>query len=97
MLEEIIKKIFGDPDDKKIKKYSIIVEEINKKFGEFSDFTLDDVVSKTKEFQSKFEGFNFKVKEDSIKINEILEEIKVEAFANLKMACTLLNGKSFEI
>jgi preprotein translocase subunit SecA len=97
MLEEIIKKIFGDPDDKKIKKYSIIVEEINKKFGEFSDFSLDDVVSKTKEFQSKFEGLNFKVKEDSIKINEILEEIKVEAFANLKMACTLLNGKSFKI
>jgi preprotein translocase subunit SecA len=91
MLEEIIKKIFGDPDEKKVKKYSSIVEEINKKYEEFSNFTLEDVVSKTKEFQNKFENLDFKKEEDSIKINKILEEIKVEAFANLKIACFLLN------
>jgi len=97
MLEDIIKKIFGDPDTKKIKKYSAVVEEINKKYEEFGDFTLEDVVNKTNEFRAKFEGLDFKVEEDSAKINEIFEEIKVEAFANLKRACTLLNGKSFEI
>jgi preprotein translocase subunit SecA len=35
MIENIIKKIFGDPDTKKVKKYSVIVEEINKKYEEF--------------------------------------------------------------
>jgi len=90
MIESIIKKIFGDPDTKKIKKYSAIVEQINKKYEESSEFTLDDVKLKTNEFRAKFEGLNFKIEEDSIKIKEILEEIKVEAFANLKRACTLL-------
>ena len=91
MLESIIKKIFGDPDVKKIKKYSAIVEEINKKYEEFSDFNLDDVKLKTNEFRAKFDGLDFKKEEDSIKIKEILDEIKVEAFANLKRACALLN------
>ncbi len=97
MLESIIKKIFGDPDVKKIKEYSAIVEEINKKYEEFSDFNLDDVKLKTNEFRAKFEGLDFKVEEDSIKIKEILDEIKVEAFANLKRACTLLNWNTFEV
>jgi preprotein translocase subunit SecA len=97
MLEDIIKKIFGDPDTKKIKNYSVIVEEINKKYEEFSEYTLDDVKLKTNEFRAKFEGLDFKVEEDSVKINEILEEIKIEAFANIKKACFLLNGKSFQV
>ena len=97
MLEEIVKKIFGDPDVKIIKKYSTIVEQINKKCEDFKDFSLDDVKLKTNEFRAKFEGLNFKIEEDSIKINKILEEIKIEAFANLKIACTLLNWNTFEV
>jgi len=91
MIEDIIKKIFGDPDTKKVKKYSIIVDDINKKYEEFSNFTLEDVKTKTDEFRVKFEGLNFKIEEDSVKINKILDEIKIEAIANLKQACTLLN------
>ena len=97
MIESIIKAIFGDPDIKKIKKYSIIVEEINKKYESFSNYSIEDVQNKTQEFRNKFQGLNFKNKEDSIKINEILEEIKIEAIANLKQACTLLNWQSFEV
>jgi preprotein translocase subunit SecA len=58
---------------------------------------LDFVKEKTAEFRNKFEGLDFQNGEDSIKINEILEEIKFEAFANIKLACFLLNGKSFQI
>ena len=97
MIENIIKAIFGDPDVKKIKKYKIIVAEINEKFKDFSDYSIEDIQNKTQEFKNKFIGLNFKVKEDSVKINEILEEIKIEAIANLKQACTLLNGQSFEV
>ena len=97
MIESIIKKIFGDPDEKKVKKYSIIVDKINKKYEEFSSFSLEDIVNKTREFQNKFEGFDFRKEEDSKKIKEIIEEIKIEAIANLKQACRLLNWKKFEV
>ena len=97
MITSIINKIFGDPDEKKVKQYSKIVEEINKKYEEFSKFNLDDVKLKTNEFRAKFEGLDFKKEEDSKKIKKILDEIKVEAFANLKRACAILNGQKFVV
>ncbi len=97
MIESIIKAIFGDPDTKKIKKYSEIVTQINKKYREFSAFSLEDIKNKTQELRNKFEGLDFKNPEDSEKINTLLEESKIEALANVKQACTLLNGKSFEV
>ena len=94
MIESIIKTIFGDPN---VKKYKIIIAKINENFKDFSDYSIEDVQNKTQKFRNKFIGLDFKMKEDSIKINEILKEIKIEAIANLKQACTLLNEKSFEI
>ncbi len=97
MIEKIIMSIFGDPDKKKIAKYSKIVEQINKKYREFSAYSLDDVKNKTQELKNKFEGLDFQNEDDSKKINEILEEIKIEALANVKQACSLLNGQTFEV
>ncbi|MCD5380366.1 preprotein translocase subunit SecA, partial [Candidatus Gracilibacteria bacterium] len=97
MIEKIITAIFGDPDKKKIEKYSKIVDSINKEYRGFSAFTLEDVKHKTQELKNKFEGLDFKNAEDSIKINAILEEIKIEALANVKQACSLLNGQTFEV
>lgn len=97
MLEEIIKKIFGDPDKKKIKYYTKIVQEIHQKEQEFANFTLDDVKNKTNELKNLFSGLNFENKEDSKKIKDLLDQIKTEAFANLKQACKLINGQTFEL
>ena len=97
MIEKIITSIFGDQDTKKIAKYSAIVDNINKKYREYSAFTLDDVKDKTQELKNKFEGLDFKNEQDSIKINALLEEIKIEALANVKQACSLLNGQSFTV
>ncbi len=97
MIEKVIMSLFGDPDKKKIAKYSTIVESINKKYREFSAYTLEDVKDKTKELQNKFEGLDFKNEQDSIKINALLEDIKIDALANVKQACVLLNGKTFEV
>ena len=77
MIEKIIMSIFGDPDKKKITQYSTIVGEINRKYREFSAYTLDDVKNKTQELKNKFEGLNFQNEEDSIKINFLPEEIKM--------------------
>ncbi len=97
MLEKLIKTIFWDSDSKKIKKYSKIVEEIHILEKEFEILTMEEVKAKTKEFMSKFEWLDFQKKEDSIKIKEILEELKPSAFAIVKQTCKLLNWKTFEL
>ncbi len=97
MLEKIIHSIFGDPDTKKIKNYQKTVERINAQYRDFSQFNSDDVKKKTWELKARFEGLDFQNTQDSEKINHILSEITVEAIANLKQACTLLNGQSFTL
>ncbi len=97
MLDQIIKAIFGDPDKKKIANYKKIVEAIYQKEAEFANFTLEDVKNKTSELKSRFEGLDFHNADDSKTIKILLDEIKVEAFANHKTACKLLNGSNFEL
>ena len=97
MLDQIIKAIFGDPDKKKIANYKKVVEAIHQKEQEFSHFTLDDVKAKTLELKSRFEWLDFKNPDDSKKIKSLLNDIKVEAFANHKTACKILNGNDFEL
>lgn len=97
MIEDIIKKIFWDPDKKKIKYYLKIVQEIHQKELEFEKFSIEDVQNKTKELKSLFDWLDFEKPQDSKKIKELLNQIKTEAFANLKQACKLINGKTFEL
>ncbi|MEA3387346.1 MAG: hypothetical protein U9Q66_03000 [Patescibacteria group bacterium] len=54
-LDKFFALIFGDRDEKQIKKYRKIVELIKEKEEEMKNFSLDDVKAKTKEFQAKFE------------------------------------------
>ncbi|MDQ7009642.1 MAG: preprotein translocase subunit SecA, partial [Candidatus Gracilibacteria bacterium] len=95
MLEKIIKSIFGDEDKKKINNYRKDVENINKKIKDFSYFNIDDVQNKTNELKTRFIGLNFEEIEGSKKIKEILNEIKIEAFANVVKACHNIKGKTF--
>ena len=96
MIEQLIKKIFGDPSEKKVQEIRKIVEKIHEAEKKYENFTLDDVKAKTAEFKSKFEGLDFQDENDSKKIKSILEEIKVDAFAVHKTACKLMNGNSYE-
>ncbi len=93
MIEKIIKSIFGDPDKKKIKKYEIILEEIRKSEEQFKDYGEEEIKQKTEEFKSKFKDLNFKNPEDSKKINQILDEIKVEALALMRHTCEFIFNK----
>jgi len=97
MLNEIIKKIFGDPSEKKVAYYTKLVEEIHKNEEKFKNFSLEDVKNKTKEYKKLFEGLDFQTEEDSKKIKDILDEIKLEAFALVKQATKLINGQTFEL
>ena len=97
MIENIIKKIFGDPSEKKVKELSLQVEKINEAEKLYVSYSLEDVKNKTKEFQALFEWLDFEQEEDSKKILEILDDIKFEAFALVKTTCKLIFDKTFEL
>ncbi len=97
MINEILTKIFGDPSEKRVKFYTKQIEKINEKQQEFKNFSLDDIKNKTQEFKTKFEWLDFENKTDKEKVKKILEEIKYEAFAIVRVACSLINGKTFKL
>ena len=97
MIDNILRKIFGDPSEKQLAQYSNMLVEIHNQENKFANFNADDIKSKTKEFQALFKGFDFQKWEDAKKIESILEDIKLEAFALVKQACKLLNGNTFNL
>ncbi len=97
MIEDILKKLFGDPSEKQVAEYSKMVAGVHEAEQKFEKFSEADIKAKTKEFQALFEGLNFQDEADSKKIKSILEDIKLDAFALVKQACKLLNGKSFDL
>lgn len=97
MIEDIIRKIFWDPSEKKVKEISKQIEKIKEFEKNQESYSLEDVKNKTNEFKSKFEWLDFRNGEDSIKIKELLNEIKFEAFALVKTAAKLISHKSFEL
>ena len=99
MLENLIKSVFGDPNEKQVKKYFAQVEEI-KKIEQNLEKELDSiekVQAKTKEFMSLFEWLDYKNPDDYKKIKETLASIKLEAFAVHKIGCKLINWQEFDI
>lgn len=94
----LITKIFGDPSEKKLKKYAKDLEKIKKieerLLGEIK--TIEEVQAKTHAFQSLFEGLDIEKEDDRPKIREILESIKYEAIALHRRACALIYGKEFD-
>ena len=97
MIEKIIKSIFGDPSEKKVKEITKFVEIIKKLEKKQKNYTITDVQNKTNEFKKLFEWLDFLKQEDSKKIRELLDSIKLEAFALVKTACKLINGQEFEL
>ena len=94
----LITKIFGDPSEKKLKKYGKDLEKIKEIEVRFQNEiqTIEEVQAKTHAFQSLFENLNVDDQDDRIKIREILEEIKHEAIALHRRACSLIYGKEFD-
>ena len=97
MIDNIIKAIFWDPSEKKVKSYSSVVSQIKEKEKLYKSFSEADIKIKTKEFKALFEWLDIRDEKDSKKIIELLESIKPDAFALVKRACEILNGKSFDL
>ena len=97
MIEEIMKAIFWDPSEKKVKQLTKVLTKIKEFEKSQENYTLDDVKKKTQEFKELFVWLDINSKEDSKKIKDILENIKAEAFALVKTTAKLLYGKEFEL
>lgn len=106
----ILKKIFGNPHQRVIKKINPIVEEINRLYEEFESLPQEEFPQKTNEFKQTITEARNKVREEmqgkpeediekaERKVeNEILEEILPEAFALVKQVCKRLLGKVWDV
>ncbi|EKE30000.1 MAG: Preprotein translocase, SecA subunit [uncultured bacterium (gcode 4)] len=99
MINDIIKKIFWDPNEKQVKKYFeqlTDIKEIEERLTEELT-TIELVQAKTRELMTKFEWLDLKNPEDKKRIREINSEIKFEAIATHRIACRLINWKEFDL
>lgn len=99
MLKNIYKNLFGDPNDKVVKRYFQEVEESKKIELELEKelTTIEKVQEKTREFQAKFEWLDYTNKEDYVLIKNVLNSIKLEAIAVHRIGCKLINGMEFDL
>ncbi len=80
----ILSKIFGDPNEKELKKLWPIVEEVNKFEKTYQKLSDTELKAKTEEFKKR------------VKDGEKLDNLLPEAFAVVKNACRRLIGKTWE-
>lgn len=97
---ETLVKIFGDPNEKKIKSLQPIVEYINGLEPEISELNDDELKAKTQEFKERLA--KRKTSSDPIKDRELeqqaLDEILPEAFAVVREAGKrVLNMRHFDV
>lgn len=85
MLGKLFAKLFGKKQDKDWEELAPLIELINEKEKEFSDFTDEQFPEKTKEFRQRYDN------------GETLDDMMVEAFALVKAACRKLCGRSWEV
>ena len=85
-LGKIAKKIFGTPNDRRIREVQAIVENINSLEKDFSLLSDSEITSKTKEFKQRYgEG-------------ETLDKLLPEAFANCREAAKRALGlRAFDV
>ncbi|QBF34093.1 preprotein translocase subunit SecA [Thalassococcus sp. S3] len=70
----LAKKVFGTPNDRKIKATRSVIEKINALEPEYEKLSDDDLQAKTEEFRKRHEG------------GESLDDLLPEAFANCREA-----------
>ncbi|MBN2087778.1 preprotein translocase subunit SecA [Candidatus Peregrinibacteria bacterium] len=85
MLQKLSKLIFGDYNEKELKKKEPIVAQINEKELEYQSLSDEELKAKTPEFIKRIED------------GGSTDDLLVEAFAVVKNACRRLNGTKFTL
>jgi preprotein translocase subunit SecA len=91
--------IFGDPSEKRVKYYTRELDQVKAIETEYASTitTIEQLQSKTHEFQSRFSGLDISSESDIQEIKRILESTKYEAFALHRRACELIYGQEFDL
>ena len=85
-LGKIAKKVFGTPNDRRIREVQAIVENINSLEKDFSLLSDSEITSKTEEFKQRYEE------------GETLDKLLPEAFANCREAAKRALGlRAFDV
>ncbi|HPA25557.1 MAG TPA: preprotein translocase subunit SecA [bacterium] len=88
----ILSKIFGDANEKLIKKYQEVVTQINSLEEKVKDYSELDFKNKTQEFKEKLAGKEFAEQQ------EVLENILPECFAMVREAgARTLNQRHYDV
>jgi preprotein translocase subunit SecA len=85
MLTKVITTVFGDKNEREVKKLIPIVESINQYSEEFQKLSDDQLQQKTEEFKERLNN------------GETLDDILPEAFAAVKDTCRRLMGKRWMV
>lgn len=95
MIKKLFHSILGDANDRVIKKYEIIVREINALEPQMQSLTDDELKNKTTEFKQKIQSVvnSKKTEEDNQKaVDKMLDNILPEAFAVVREASRRVLG-----
>ncbi len=76
-----VKRIFGDPNEREVKKMRPIVDEINRLEPEIEELSDDDMRARTAEFREQLDQC-----EDQDEQDDVIEDILPEAFALVREA-----------
>jgi len=85
MLNKIITKIFGDYNEKELKKIHPLIPEINKKEEEYQKLSDEELKDNTNKFKER------------LKNGESVDDLLIEAFATVKNACRRLVGTKYSL
>ncbi len=80
-----LKKIFGTAQDRHVKRYRAIVEEVNEWDEKFTSLTDEELQEKTNEFKQRLAD------------GEMLDNLLPEAYATAKGACRRMMGKEVHV
>jgi len=90
----IFSKIFGDPNERYLKKIQPLVDKINSLEKEFEKLSPQQLREKTREFQEKIKSFG----SSQEKIKDFLDKILPEAFAMVREAAKrTLHQRHFDV
>ena len=85
LINWIIKKLFGDPNERRLKKLWPVVHKVNELAESYKSLSDDALKQKTQEFKERIAG------------GETTDELLPEAYAVVKEACRRLCGTTVEV
>ncbi len=97
MISSLLKALFGDPGEKRLRSYQKELDRIREIEARFASeiTTVEAVQAYTAKLKAEFVGLDIRNPEDLKEIKRRLESVKHEAFALHRTACRIIAGQEF--